>query len=220
VAASWDLGPFGECSSTCGTAGLKTRSVSCKDTRGVTRPDWFCIGVRPVDTYACAILECPVPHPSNAITLGAGERYLLTNTSGASTEIVPGDDCTMTAPAMTCTPSMESTAVYAVKGHGAQSDIVGTISSGSISVKINFAAKPLAEGDFMHVPSMVPGSGEVHVEVIRSLGRTSTLYTPPSGTPVVKVRAGEGGLHVLIDDSRFTDGAAHTSVKLDLAVDP
>lgn len=57
VTTSWQTGAFGSCSASCG-AGTSSRSVDCKDSDGVTRPDSWCSGAKPSASQACTGSDC------------------------------------------------------------------------------------------------------------------------------------------------------------------
>lgn len=57
VTTSWQTGAFGSCSASCG-AGTSSRSVACKDSDGVTRPDSWCSGAKPSTSQACTGSSC------------------------------------------------------------------------------------------------------------------------------------------------------------------
>ncbi|KAI1890950.1 hypothetical protein AGOR_G00158860 [Albula goreensis] len=62
--ASWQVGPWGQCTTTCGL-GYQRRAVKCVvGSYGAVMDDTECnAATRPTDTQDCELAQCPIPHP-------------------------------------------------------------------------------------------------------------------------------------------------------------
>ena len=136
-------GSWGGCSATCGTGGMQTRSVDCKDTStGIIQPDATCQGssrnpvAKPVDGQPCSGPACATYSWSVAqwgmcsVTCGSGQRSRLVDCRSSQGAIGTDDLCAGGARSPTPKPTQsEPCSMAACPSYQWQSGVWGSCSA-------------------------------------------------------------------------------------------